>query len=166
MSNYSYNENTGRYRIKNAEMWFPNFTGAESQYNKLGKRNFKVAINEELASELEDQGIRVSELKRRDDTEPQRYTTKIGVYPDSQIFLVNTETKLSKRIPVDESACIDREFKNGLIRNGAVDVKFHVSADTRYDPPVHYLRLDAVYFPIDMDEQDNDYADYQQVDHL
>jgi len=166
MSNYTYNENTGRYRIKNAEMWFPNFTGAESQYNKLGKRNFKVAISEELASDLEDQGIRVSELKRRDDTEPQRYTTKIGVYPDSQIYLVNTETKLSKRIPVDESECIDREFKNGLIRNGSVDVKFHVSADTRYDPPVHYLRLDSVYFPIDMDEQDSDYADYQQVDRL
>jgi predicted metal-binding protein len=54
MSNYTYNENTGRYRIKKAEIWFPNFAGTQSQYNQAGKRNFKVAISEELASELED----------------------------------------------------------------------------------------------------------------
>jgi hypothetical protein len=165
MSNYTYNENTGRYRIKKAEIWFPNFAGMQSQFNQAGKRNFKVAVSEELAADLEDQGIRITELKRRDDTEPQRYTTKIGVYPDSKIFLVTDDHK-AQPIPVDESECIDREFRNGLIRNGEVDVKFHVSVNNRLNPPAPYLRLDAIYFPVDMDDQSDDYSDYQMVDHL
>jgi len=165
MSKYTYNEKTGRYRIEKAELWFPNFTGVQSQYNQAGKRNFKVAISEEMASELEDQGIRVSELRRRDDTEPQRYTTKIGIYPDSKIFLVTDDHK-SLPVPVDESDSIDREFKNGLIRNGEIDVKFHVSVNNRLNPPTPYLRLDAIYIPIDTDDQMEDYSDYEIVDHL
>lgn len=165
MRNYSYNENTGRYRINKAEIWFPNFSGQQSQFNVAGKRNFKVAVNEELASELEDQGIRVSELRRRDDTEPQRYTTKVGVYPDSKIFLVTDDHKCQP-IPVDESDSIDREFRNGLVRNGEVDVKFHVSINNRLNPPAPYLRLDAIYIPIDIDDQSEDYSDYEIVDRL
>lgn len=163
--NYTYNENSGRYRIKKAEIWFPNFSGVQSQFNAAGKRNFKVAVNEDLASELEDQGIRVSELRRKDDTEPQRYTVKIGVYPDSKIFLVTDDHK-AQPISVDDSDVIDTEFRSGLIRNGEVDVKFHVSVNSRLNPPAPYLRLDAIYFPIDMDDQMDDYADYDVVDHL
>lgn len=161
---YSYNENTGRYRIRNAEIWFPNFAGEESQYNAKGKQNFKIAIDEELAEEFRDMGIRVSELRRRDDTEPQRYTVKIGVYGTSEMYLVCGSVK--QPLNLDNCGVIDREFRNGYVRNGEVDVKFHVSVNNRLNPPAPYLRLDSAYFPIDKDEQSEEYADYDVVDRI
>ena len=164
MSNYSYNEKSGRYRIENAEIWYPNFSGVESQFNQTGKRTFKVAINEELAGELQDQGIYVSELRRRDDTEPQRYTVKIGVYANSEMYLVSG--RVQKPLTIENCGEIDREFRNGYVRNGEVDLKFHVSVNSRINPPKPYLRLDAIYLPIEKDEQAEKYADYDVVDRL
>ena len=161
---YSYNENSGRYRIENAEIWYPNFEGAENQYNTAGKRNFKVAVNEELADELREQGIRVSELRRKDETEPQRYTVKIGVYANSEMYLVSGRVR--QPLTLENCECIDREFRNGHVRNGEVDVKFHVSVNNRLNPPTPYVRLDAIYLPIDKDEQMEKYDDYDVVDRI
>lgn len=162
--NYTYNENSGRYRIEHAEIWFPNFEGLKSQYNDAGKRNFKIAVGEELAEELRDQGIRLSEMRRRDDTEPQRYTVKIGVYGNSEMYLVADRVK--QPLTLDNCHVIDREFRNGHVRNGDVDVKFHVSVNSRLNPPTPYLRLDSIYIPVEHDEQADDYADYDVVDRI
>ena len=156
---YSYNENTGRYRIENAEIRYPNFEGLESQFNQAGKRNFKVVVNEELAAELQEQGIRISELRRKDDTEPQRYTAKVGVYASSEMYLVSGRVK--HPLSLENCEMIDREFRGGYVRNGEVDVKFHVSVNSRLNPPTPYLRLDAIYLPVDKDEQAEKYEDYE-----
>ena len=161
---YTYNEKNGRYRIDRAEIWYPNFEGQESQFNAAGKRNFKIAINEALADDLRDQCIRVSELRRKDDTEPQRYTVKIGVYADSEMYLVSDHVK--QPLNIDNCGVIDREFRSGTVRNGEIDVKFHVSVNGRLNPPAPYLRLDTIYVPVDQDEQAEKYADYDVADHI
>ena len=157
--NYTYNSNNGRYRIENAEIRYPNFEGNESQFNKAGKQNFKLVINEELASEFEDQGIRVREERRRDESDPPQYTVKIGVYADSAMYLVSGRVK--QPLTMDTCKIIDREFRHGYVRNGEIDVKFHVSVNNRLNPPAPYLRLDSIYIPVEKDEQTEKYEDYE-----
>lgn len=148
---YSYNENTGRYIVKNAQIQFVNFSGLETDFNAAGKRNFKLIIDEALADELQEQGVRVTELRRRDDTEPVRFSVKIGVYGTSDMFLC-TGNHVEQELDLETCKIIDMEMRKGHIQNGQVKLSFHVSQNTRLPNPVTYLRLDSIYIPITHDE--------------
>ena len=159
---YSYDEENGRYILKSTQIQFPNFSGQESDFNAAGKRNFKAIVDEELAAELRDQGIRVTELRRRDDTDPIRYSVKIGVYPTSEMFLVSGT--VLQELNMDTCGIIDMEMRKGHIRNGSIDLEFHVSTNTRLPTPTPYLRLDTGYFPINKSKLAQEYENYEVMD--
>lgn len=56
-------------RIEDARILFRNFSGEEGQYNKKGDRNFAVALDENMAKEMEGEGWNVKRLRPREDEE-------------------------------------------------------------------------------------------------
>lgn len=62
--------------IENARLMFKNFSGAESEFNAAGDRNFCVALDPDTAQEMRKVGWNVKELPPRpdhDDDEPVEY---------------------------------------------------------------------------------------------
>ena len=60
--------------IEGARIVFRNFSGKEGRFNPPGKKNFCVLLDNELASNLKDDGWNVKWLKpREEDDEPQAY---------------------------------------------------------------------------------------------
>lgn len=57
--------------IKNADVRWTNFAGAEKMYNEKGQRNFCVFITDEQAAELEKLHWHIKRTKPRDDDEDQ-----------------------------------------------------------------------------------------------
>lgn len=162
--NCYFDEDSGRYVLKGTQIQYPNFSGLENDFNAAGKKNFKVVIDETLAEELQEQGIRVSELKKRDDTDPTRYSVKIGVYPTSEMFLLSGRVR--QELNMDTCGIIDMEFRKGHIRNGQIDLEFHVSVNNRLSKPAPYLRLDTAFFPINKSKLMEEYEDYETVEEV
>lgn len=161
---YSYDEENSRYVLKNAQIQFTNFSGQENEFNAAGKRNFKVIIDEELARELQEQGVRVSELRRRDDTEPVRFSVKVGVYPTSEMFLLSGSTR--KELTLDTCGLIDMEIRKGHVKQGQIAMEFHVSTNTRLARPTPYIRLDTLFVPIGKSQLKAEYDDYEDVEDI
>jgi hypothetical protein len=159
---YEYNESTGRYIVRNAQIQFANFGGLQTQFNNAGKRNFKLIVDEELGNELREQGVYVSELKQRDELDPIRYSVKIGVYPTSDINLVSGHTV--QPLTLDTCGVIDMEMRKGHVRNGEVKLEFHVSENRQLAKPAIYLRLDTLYVPINKSKLTEEYEDYDVLD--
>lgn len=60
--------------IENARLLFKNFAGVEKQYNREGDRNFCIALEPDVAAQMEADGWPIKVLKARDDEEtPQEY---------------------------------------------------------------------------------------------
>lgn len=53
--------------LENVRILFRNFSGEEGQYNRKGDRNFAVALDEDVAEEMEKDGWNVKRLKPRED---------------------------------------------------------------------------------------------------
>lgn len=156
---YEYDNNNGRYIVRNAQIQYANFSGMENEFNAAGKRNFKLIMNEDLAAELQEQGIRVTELKRRDDTDPVRYSAKIGIYPTSEIYMLSGHVR--QELNQDTCGIIDMEMRKGHVRNGEIKLEFHVSVNTRLSKPTPYLRLDTLFVPINKSRLMEEYEDYE-----
>ena len=149
-----YDEETGHYIVKGTRILFPNFQGAEQDYNPAGKRNFRLLVPADMASELKDQGISVREREGRTEDDPTQYMVKIGVYPTADIFLVESNNR-KNRMTIDnqdhendDGALIDSEFGKGHIKNGDISVEFHISRNTRVPNGMLYTRADVVLLPV------------------
>jgi hypothetical protein len=63
--------------MEGVKIVFRNFSGKEGQYNREGDRNFAVLLNDEVASQMAEDGWNVKWLKPREDVEeeesPQAY---------------------------------------------------------------------------------------------
>lgn len=151
---WAYDENSGRYVIRNCRVMYANFEGAEQQYNQAGKRNFKLVIPEDLAEELKARGINVREMESREDDDERRFLVKIGVYPDADIRLESGRMLTKMHIPSsnkdedDDGRMIDMEFRAGHVKNGECKMEFHVSRNTRITSASPYLRVDVMIIPV------------------
>ena len=155
--NYIYDEDTGRYIVKNARILFPNFHGAEQDYNMPGKRNFRLQITQELADELQGRGVNVRYREARDEMDEDQYLIKVGIYSDAEIRLLSGKamTKVliendDRGMPTrnDQGVMVDNEFRKGHIKNGEISLEFHVSKNTRVATSSPYIRLDTMIIPI------------------
>lgn len=144
--NYFYDEESGRYVVHDARIYFANFSGVETDYNAAGRRNFKLDIPEEFARELMEQNVRVSIRPPREDGDETSYSVKISIYPSSDVRLKSG--KAMQKLEFDDFDRVDKEFRNGFVINGEIGIEFHVSENNRLKTPVTYLRLDTAVIPI------------------
>lgn len=168
---YIYDEDTGRYVVKQARILFPNFRGAEQDYNARGKRNFNLQITEELANDLRNQGVNVRERESRDDSGEIQYLVKVGVYRDADIRLLSGRamTKIQivnddRGMPVageDQAGMVDDEYSKGHIQNGKIMLEFHLSRNTKVVGSAPYLRVDTMIIPIRKSRLLEEFEDYE-----
>lgn len=163
---FIYDEETGRYIVKSARILFPNFEGAEQDYNMAGKRNFRLDISPDLADEMRDLGVAVRE--REMENGDMQYLLKVSVYPDADIRFLSgrsmSKMPIDNKNPQNDSGeVIDGEFRRGHIKNGEISVEFHISKNTRVAMSSPYVRLDTAILPVrksrlleDYEEGDDD----------
>ena len=68
------NERIPNLSVENARIFFRNFAGKEKKFNPAGKRNFCLALDDDTAERLADQGWNVKTLPPREpDDDPRPY---------------------------------------------------------------------------------------------
>lgn len=65
--------------MENARIIFRNFSGKEGMYNREGDRNFAVLLDDQLASDLSDNGWNVKWLRPREEGEPEQAYIQVSV---------------------------------------------------------------------------------------
>ncbi len=148
-----YDDETGHYIVRNSRILYQNFAGEAQDYNPAGKRNFRLAVPDDLADELRAQGLAVRTRPPRDENDDPLNLVKISVYSDAEIrFLsgraMSAVTIDNKNAENDCGAMIDREFRKGHARNGDIKVEFHISRNTQVPNSAYYARLDVAIIPI------------------
>lgn len=157
MSNWFYDDESGRYVLKGARILFPNFSGEEQDYNQAGKRNFRLVLPVDMAEELKSRGVFVRDRPDRDNPDESIYLVKVGIYPDADIRL-KFGGKLHP-LSVNDFDVVDSEFRKGHVINGNLDVEFHVSRNTRVMTDNRYARVDTMIIPIRKSRLLDDYED-------
>lgn len=170
---YIYDNDTGRYVVKKARIMFPNFRGAEQDYNAKGKRNFNLQITEELAEDLKEQGVHVRYREPRDENEEGRHLVKVGVYRDADIRMLSGKamTKIlihnddrGMPMPDDQGGIVDDEYAKGHIKNGEIMLEFHLSRNTKVVSSAPYVRVDTMIIPIRKSRLLEEFEDYEDDD--
>lgn len=165
---WEYDSEVRHYIARNASLRFVNFAGVEQNYNQKGRRNFRLEVSDELAREMEQQGvyIRTTQRELEDGTIDRQNLLKISVYPDAYIRLLNGKAMVPVTIDNDDPSMdgglmLDREFSKGHAVNGEVKLEFHVSKNTKVAGSSPYLRLDRIYIPIRKSSLEEEYEAYE-----
>lgn len=166
MSNFEcfYDEESGRYIVKGARILFPNFEGAEQDYNQAGKRNFRLQLDKDTAEEMKSRGVYVRFREARDETEDDQYLMKVGIYQDADIRLLSGRAMTA--LTPETFELVDREFRKGHVANGDISLEFHISKNTRVTASSPYARVDTMIIPIRKSRLLTEYEDYDSDDEL
>jgi len=151
--------------IKNAQLWFPNFSGEAGDFNTVGDRHVHVAIDKDLADSFLERGGNVKERINRKTEEPF-YTIKLSIkYRDKtgnlkpislqpKIFMVGHRGP--ERLSEERVGVLDNVFIT------KVDLSFNVG--TYEDRKTHENRiafyLNELYATIEESELERDYSQY------
>jgi hypothetical protein len=65
--------------FRDAEIIFRNFTGKAGPYNAEGERSFAILLDEDLAKDLQEGGMNVKPLNRREEDDEQMYYLPVAV---------------------------------------------------------------------------------------
>lgn len=90
--------------MENARIFFRNFAGKESDFNREGDRNFCVAVDDQLAEALIQDGWNVKYTKPREEGDEVQAYLQVSVsfkVRAPQIVMIGSQTK--KRTRLDES---------------------------------------------------------------
>src|SRR5690242_4257202 len=93
-----------RLVLEDVTILFPNFAGEKRQFNDKGKRNFCIALPEDLAELMANEGWNIKRLKPRDEDETGTPFLKINVNYEGRTKPRASVVTLSKNIrtPLDE----------------------------------------------------------------
>lgn len=159
---WSYDEKDGRYYVEGARISFTNFTGTENDYNRAGRKNFKLRLDEALYNELIDRNVRASMREPREEGDEAMYSVKVGVYPNTDVYLLTRKAK--NLLDYDNLDMVDHSVSRGQVENGQIDLSFHVSVNTQMAKPTYYLRCDEIYIPLKESRFDRKYENYGMED--
>lgn len=165
---WEYDSQVRHYIVRNASLRFVNFAGAELDYNQKGRRNFRLEVSDDLAREMEQQGIyvRTRDRELEDGTVDHQNLLKVSVYPDAFIRLLSGKAMAPVTIDndnpdLDGGAMLDREFGKGHAVNGEINLEFHISKNTKVPTSSPYLRVDRLYIPIRKSSLEEEYENYE-----
>lgn len=97
---------TNNITIENARIGFRNFSGKEGKYNPIGRKNFCVFLDKELAETLQTDGWNVRWLKPRDEQEEEQGYLQVAVNFDNVPPKIIMITSRGKSVLDEESVSL------------------------------------------------------------
>lgn len=138
--------------LENARIIYRNFSGVESKFNPPGRRNFSVVLEEDFALQLRADGWNIKPLKKRDETEPQRYHLPVAVtfenFPPKVVLIQGRSmtTLTDETVGILDAA----ELKN-------VDL---IIRPREWEPGKIKAYLKCGYFTVEQNELDRKYENW------
>lgn len=154
---------TRNIKIEDARLIFKNFKGERSEYNDEGNRNFGVILNDELASELIEEGWHVKFLRPAPD-DPEEYRrpwlpvkVKFGKIPPI-IQLISSRGKIA----LDEDTVGQLDWTPAIYIDLIIRPYNYPALKGRSAGVSAYLK--AIYYTKDEDEFELKYSDVPDLD--
>lgn len=162
MANEKEMNDFSKVTIRNAKLHFRNFSGKESEMNKLGDRNFCVELDPEIAKEMKLDGWNVKQFKPKEDSdeEPPYYIQVKVVFKYRPPKIV-----LKKKIGEDVTITEDNVNMLDWVEMDKVDlifVKHHWTYGSRSGINA-YLR--TMYVTVSEDELESEYENDEAGDY-
>lgn len=161
--------NIPNVKIRNAKLIFRNFSGKGNDYNREGDRNVGIILeDEDLISELENEGWYIRQLKPREEGEigtrwikaNVKFRNKDGSKKDNppKIFLLTS----TKKVLLDEDSISSLDYAE--IQDVRVELSpYEYNVGGKQGISAYVVRMNV---RIIEDEFDEDYADLEESDEI
>lgn len=150
------NNQIPNFKAEGARLIFKNFSGAPSQYNAEGNRNFAVVLNEEDYEMLKADGWNVKRKEARDDDESDLLYLPVKVKFGKIPPIINMVTTRGK-IRLDEETVSQLDWAR--LKNVDLVIRPYRYPEMPGRPSGISAYLKSMYATIEEDEFDVKYAD-------